>query len=188
LINDVLDLSKIESGKAEWNVSEVDIRAAIEEVLAAMNQTLRERKVRVEAKLADGASRVQVDRDRLIQVVLNLLSNAVKFCPSKNGRIEVALSEADGFVRVDVRDNGAGIRLEDRAIIFEKFRQGGDTLTDKPQGTGLGLPISRHIIEHFGGRLWVDSRPGQGACFSFVLPIGAVAASTGVARQVAQGA
>jgi hypothetical protein len=188
LINEVLDLSKIESGKAEWNVSEVDIRAAIEEVLAAMNQTLRERKVHVDAKLADGASRVQVDRDRLIQVVLNLLSNAVKFCPSKNGRIEVALSEADGLVRVDVRDNGAGIRLEDRAIIFEKFRQGGDTLTDKPQGTGLGLPISRHIIEHFGGRLWVDSRPGQGACFSFVLPVGAAAASTGVARQVTQGA
>jgi signal transduction histidine kinase len=173
LINDVLDLSKIESGRAEWNVSEVDVKTAIEDALAGMTQTLRERNVQVDVQSADGAAPVQVDRDRLIQVLVNLLSNAVKFCRSDAGRIEVRLAEAEGFVRVDVRDNGPGIRPQDQAIIFEKFRQAGDTLTDKPQGTGLGLPISRHIVEHFGGRLWVDSRPGQGACFSFLLPIGA---------------
>jgi Na+/proline symporter/nitrogen-specific signal transduction histidine kinase len=177
LINDVLDLSKIESGRAEWNVSEVDVKLVIEDVLAGLNQALRDKNIQIEKNLAGNVPCIQVDRDRLVQVLLNLLSNAVKFCRRQEGRIQVDLSEADGFVRVDVRDNGPGIRPEDQMIIFEKFRQVGDTLTDKPQGTGLGLPISRHIIEHFGGRLWVDSRPGEGACFSFVLPIGVAEAS-----------
>ena len=72
---------------------------------------------------------------------------------------------------MDVEDNGPGIRPEDQQLIFEKFRQGGDTMTDKPQGTGLGLPISKQIVEHFGGRLWVESEPGKGAVFSFTLPL-----------------
>lgn len=74
-------------------------------------------------------------------------------------------------VRVDVRDNGPGIRPEDQQVVFEKFRQGGDALTDRPQGTGLGLPISRQIVSHLGGELWVESEPGQGATFSFTLPV-----------------
>jgi signal transduction histidine kinase len=73
-------------------------------------------------------------------------------------------------LRVDVRDNGRGISPEDQRVVFDKFRQGGDTLTGKPQGTGLGLHISRHIVERFGGRMWVASAPGEGACFSFTLP------------------
>jgi signal transduction histidine kinase len=76
---------------------------------------------------------------------------------------------ADGL-RVDVADNGIGVSLDDQRVIFEKFRQVGDTLTQKPQGTGLGLPICRQIIHHFGGRLWVESSPGRGATFSFLLP------------------
>jgi signal transduction histidine kinase len=103
--------------------------------------------------------------------LLNLLSNAVKFCDPGRGRIEVSLAASGDEVRVDVRDNGPGISEKDQEIIFEKFRQAGDTLTDKPQGTGLGLPISRQIIEHLGGRLWVESRLGAGACFSFTLPV-----------------
>jgi len=113
---------------------------------------------------------VKADRTRLKQVLINLLSNAVKFVEPGRGRVEVALSEDGEFLRVDVRDNGKGISLEDQAIIFDKFRQAGDTLTGKPQGSGLGLHISRRIIEHFGGRMWVASRPGEGACFSFTLP------------------
>jgi len=114
---------------------------------------------------------VSGDVDRIIQVMLNLLSNAVKFCEAGEGRIEIALSERAGRLRVDVRDNGPGISAEDQAIIFDKFRQAGDTLTNKPQGTGLGLHICRHIVAHHGGELWVESRPGAGACFSFTLPI-----------------
>jgi signal transduction histidine kinase len=113
---------------------------------------------------------VSADLDRVIQVLLNLLSNAVKFCDPAQGRIEMTLADTGEWVRVDVHDNGPGIDAADQKIIFEKFRQAGDTLTDKPQGTGLGLPISRQIVEHLGGRLWVESRPGAGACFSFTLP------------------
>jgi signal transduction histidine kinase len=136
----------------------------------------KEKKVRVETRLPEGVPPVNADLDRLVQVLLNLLSNALKFCAQGQGCVEVALTEADGVVRVDVRDNGPGIKPEDQAIIFDKFRQAGDTLTGKPPGTGLGLHISRQIIEHFGGRMWVESRTGEGARFSFTLPIAPAAA------------
>jgi len=106
--------------------------------------------------------------------VANLLSNAVKSCEPERGRIDVTLSQTGTEVRIDIRDNGPGISPEDQAGIFEKFRQAGDALTTKPAGTGLGLRISRQIIEHFGGRLWVESRRGEGTCFSFTLPAEAV--------------
>ena len=106
-----------------------------------------------------------------MQVMLNLISNAVKFCDRRDGRIAIALHVLPEALRVDVRDNGAGIDPADHETIFEKFRQVGDTLTEKPQGTGLGLPISRQIVEHFGGTLWVESARGQGSTFSFMLPL-----------------
>jgi signal transduction histidine kinase len=111
------------------------------------------------------------DRDRLMQVMLNLLSNAAKFCERPDGKVTVALGRQDGFLRVDVTDNGIGISAADQAVIFDKFRQVGDTLTQKPKGSGLGLAISRQIIDHFGGRLWVTSRPGAGSTFSFTVPV-----------------
>jgi signal transduction histidine kinase len=107
----------------------------------------------------------------LIQVMLNLLSNAVKFCPPVDGRVTVRLHRERDNLRVDVLDNGPGIEPAEQRLIFEKFRQMGDTMTAKPQGTGLGLPISRQIIEHFGGHLWVESASGRGATFSFALPL-----------------
>jgi len=173
LINQVLDLSKIESGKAEWQATNVDMTAVISDTVAAMSQVFQERHIEVKVKAPDRVSPVAVDVDRIIQVMLNLLSNAAKFCESGKGRIEIALSEQARNLRVDVRDNGPGIDPKDQAIIFDKFRQVGDTLTDKPHGSGLGLHISRRIVEHFGGRLWVESSRGRGACFSFTLPTGA---------------
>ena len=171
LINQVLELSKIESGKAEWRESRVDMNQLISDTVAAMGQLFKEKNIGVETHLPGNALSVTADIDRIIQVMLNLLSNAVKFCDSANGRIEIALVEHGGRIRVDVRDNGPGIKPADQQIIFDKFVQVGDTLTDKPQGSGLGLHISRHIIERHGGKLWVESRPGHGACFSFTLPI-----------------
>jgi signal transduction histidine kinase len=106
-----------------------------------------------------------------VQVMVNLLSNAVKFVEAGRGRVEVAPAVQDAYLRVDVRDNGPGIGREYHEAIFDKFRQAGDPLAGKPHGSGLGLHISRRIIEHFGGRLWVASHPGEGACFSFTLPL-----------------
>jgi signal transduction histidine kinase len=170
LINQVLDLAKIESGRAEWHVSRLDLKQVVADALANMSEVANEKGVAVAVHAPDKLPPVQADLDRLVQVLLNLLSNAVKFCEPGRGRIDVTLSERGGCVRVDVRDNGPGIGEENHAVIFEKFGQAGDTLTGKPSGTGLGLPISKQIIEHLGGRLWVESRRGEGACFSFTLP------------------
>ena len=180
LINQVLDLAKIESGRAEWRESAVDMKEVISDTLAAMGQLFKEKRVEVVARLPEKVSAVTADLDRMIQVMLNLLSNAMKFCDPANGRIEIVLDERDGYLRVDVRDNGRGIGPEDQAAIFSKFRQVGDTLTEKPQGSGLGLHISRQIVEHFGGKMWVESSLGCGACFSFTLPTGVTAAERAV--------
>jgi signal transduction histidine kinase len=106
-----------------------------------------------------------------MQVVINLLSNAVKFVPANEGQVAVTLSADAAALRVSVTDNGPGIRREDQQVIFDRFRQGGDAMTSKPTGTGLGLPISRKIVEYFGGKLWVESDLGKGASFVFSLPL-----------------
>ena len=171
LINQILDASKLESGKASWHLSEFDLKEIIEEAVVAMSPVLKENEIRLETRLPKGTQKVVADLDRVVQVMLNLLSNAVKFCEPGKGRIEVSLTEGADHVRVDVKDNGRGISPEDQRIVFDKFRQTGDALTGKPHGTGLGLHISRHIVERFGGRMWVASVPGEGACFTFTLPI-----------------
>jgi hypothetical protein len=170
LINQVLDLAKIESGRAEWHMTHADLREVLADTVTRMSQVYKEKNVRIELKMPEHVPPVNADVDRLIQVILNLLSNALKFSPENSGRVEVSLGAENGELVVSVRDNGPGVRAEDQSYIFDKFRQVGDTLTGKPPGTGLGLHISRQIIEHFGGRLWVESRFGHGACFSFALP------------------
>jgi Na+/proline symporter/nitrogen-specific signal transduction histidine kinase len=170
LINQVLDLSKLESGRAEWQDARLDLREVIADTVTGMSQVFEERDIKVAMRIPDRVAPIRGDVDRIIQVMLNLLSNAAKFCDAGRGRIEIALSEHGATLRVDVRDNGPGIDPSDQKVIFDKFRQVGDTLTAKPYGSGLGLHISRRIVEHFGGRLWVESSPGAGACFSFTLP------------------
>ncbi len=177
LINQVLDLSKIESGRAEWQAARLDLREVIADTVTGMSQVFEERNIKVELKLPERVAAINADVDRIIQVLLNLLSNAAKFCDAAQGRIEIALAQHGGSLRVDVRDNGPGIEPAYQSVIFDKFRQVGDTLTAKPHGSGLGLHISRQIVEHYGGRMWVESRPGGGACFSFTLPLDVAAAS-----------
>ena len=171
LINQVLDVSRLESGRVEWHESLLDMREVIEDTAASTSQLFRERDVKLERQLPGRVPKVRADLDRIVQVVVNLLSNAVKFIEPGRGRVQITLAEEPGFLRVDVRDNGPGISPADQEVIFDKFRQASDPLTGKTQGSGLGLYISRRIIEHSGGRLWVTSRPGQGACFSFTLPL-----------------
>jgi hypothetical protein len=176
LINQVLDLAKLESGNAEWHSSEVNLKELIEEAAAAVGPVMAENRVKLTLDLPQSVRAVTADRDRLTQVLLNLISNAVKFCDRQAGQITIALRELTGALQVDVADNGPGIPRQQQDLIFEKFRQGGDSLTEKPQGTGLGLPISRQIVTHLGGRLWVQSEPGRGATFSFTVPLARTAA------------
>jgi signal transduction histidine kinase len=171
LINQVLDLSKLESGNAEWNPADVDMREVVEEAAASTAQLFKDRNVTLETRLPRDVPPVTADRDRVMQVMLNLLSNAAKFCAQRNGRVVVSLTQHDEYLQTDVEDNGAGISDADQKVIFDKFRQVGDAMIAKPQGTGLGLSISRQIVQHLGGRLWVQSRAGEGARFSFTIPI-----------------
>jgi signal transduction histidine kinase len=155
----------------EWSLSEIDLKAVIEEALTTTGQLFQEKNIQIELDLPTNVPPIIADRDRTVQVLLNLLSNAMKFCNSEAGWVAIRLHVHTENVQVDVVDNGPGIHPKDQELIFEKFRQVGDTLTEKPQGTGLGLPICRHIITYFGGKLWVESKPGHGATFSFTLPV-----------------
>ncbi|OHC63198.1 MAG: histidine kinase [Rhodocyclales bacterium GWA2_65_19] len=173
LINQILDLAKLESGRAEWTVAAVDVAEVIREAAESLTALFAEKHVTLELDASHPGLMVLADRDRLMQVMVNLLSNALKFVPAESGRVKVGAGGTVNEVRVSVADNGPGIQSEDQEVIFDKFRQGAgttDVLTDKPQGTGLGLPISRQIIEYFNGRLWVESAPGAGARFVFTLP------------------
>ncbi|MFM2059484.1 MAG: hypothetical protein RLY71_3869, partial [Pseudomonadota bacterium] len=169
LVNQVLDMAKIESGHADWHDADADLGAIVRGALQSTAELMRSRGIRVETELPDALPPLHADTDRLTQVVLNLLSNAAKFVPEGRGLIRVRLRADASGAQVEVSDNGPGVPAEQQALIFEKFRQGGDE-THRPQGTGLGLPISREIVEHYGGRIWLKCDPGQGATFGFSLP------------------
>ncbi|MCW5752354.1 MAG: histidine kinase [Alphaproteobacteria bacterium] len=172
LINQVLDLAKLEAGSMSWSLEQVDPAEVVREAVSATSQLFRDKRIPLEIQLDPAAPILWSDRDRLIQVIINLLSNAVKFCAADRDRVEVRLSResAGGGVVICVKDTGPGIPLHAQPTIFEKFQQIGDMLTAKPEGTGLGLAICRSIVERLGGRIWVSSRPGSGAEFCFRLP------------------
>ncbi len=170
LIANILDLAKMESGRVDWNMPVLDLRDSMRQALHATAPLFADKRVQMKLELPARPAMVRVDPDRMVQVMVNLLSNAVKFVPTETGCVEVTLVAEQARVQVSVRDNGPGVRLQDQELIFEKFAQGGDTLTDRPAGTGLGLPISRQIVAHFGGRMWLESAPGEGASFHFELP------------------
>ncbi|MBX3605534.1 MAG: histidine kinase [Piscinibacter sp.] len=169
LVNQVLDMAKIESGHAEWRNESLDLRELVAHAVQTTAGEFRERGAQVEVHAPDRMPPLQADRDRLLQVLLNLLTNAAKFVPAGRGRVTVTLAADERAAHVQVCDNGPGVPKDQQALVFEKFRQGGDA-SNRPQGTGLGLPISRQIVEHYGGRMWLKSEPGQGSCFGFDLP------------------
>ena len=171
LINQVLDLAKLESGLADWRIVPLDPGAAIEEAIAAASGVLEERNARLRLDLPENSPPILADHDRLVQVIVNLLSNAAKFCDRADGAIVVSARPAGSLLRLEVRDNGPGVPTAQREAIFEKFHQGGVTLTDKPRGTGLGLPISRQIVARLGGEIWVEGNSGGGAAFAFTVPL-----------------
>jgi signal transduction histidine kinase len=173
LVNQVLDMAKIESGHAEWRNADVDMNQLLTQAVQTTAEMFRERGADIRLALPGQPAILRADPDRLMQVMLNLLSNAAKFVPVGAGRVDVTLYMDAQGVTVAVQDNGPGVPVAQQSLIFEKFRQGGDD-AHRPQGTGLGLPISRQIVAHFGGRMWMESGPGQGARFVFQLPWTAV--------------
>jgi signal transduction histidine kinase len=170
LVNQVLDLAKIESGAANWQTERVDLGELIQKAADSTEQLFRDKGAVVALNLPERPSVLWGDRDRLTQVMLNLLSNAAKFVPDEGyGRVEISLRKIQEGFLVTVADNGCGIAEDELPVVFEKFRQGSGG-HEKPVGTGLGLPISQRIIEHMDGRIWAESTPGEGAIFSFILP------------------
>ena len=169
LIDDVLDLAKIEAGKLEWHMDNVVIAEVIDQATAATSSLFDQRGLQLVKEIAPDLPPVTGDRNRLVQVVINLISNAVKFTDA--GSVTCRAAVRDGEIVVSVIDTGLGIAPADHPKVFERFKQVGDTLTDKPKGTGLGLPICREIVEHHEGRIWVESDLGRGSTFSFTLPI-----------------
>ena len=168
LIDDVLDLTRLESGKLDWHIAELEVAGLVEEAVAGYRAALATKGLECRVAVEPGLPRIPGDRQRLIQVLHNLLSNALKF--TKAGTVEVrAAREGDG-VRLTVADTGPGIPGAEQERIFDTFHQSGEPLTDKPKGTGLGLAVSRLIVRRHGGRIWVDSRPAQGSAFSVFLP------------------
>ncbi|HVT84895.1 MAG TPA: GAF domain-containing protein [Chitinophagaceae bacterium] len=170
LINDVLDLAKIEAGKMEWNMESVNMAEVAERAIAATTSLFVQKNLKLIKHIDADLPEISGDRDKLIQVIINLISNAVKF--TEKGSITCSVSRKANELVVSVADTGIGISKEDYGAVFEQFKQvGGDTLTDKPKGTGLGLPICKEIVEHHGGHIWLESEVGKGSTFSFALPI-----------------
>jgi len=182
LINQVLDLAKIESGGVEWLDACVPLNKVVDDAVGTLGSLFAEHDIVLTREIPDETVWVMADRDRLMQVVINLLSNAVKFCEPVRGRVNISLRVHDGRARVAVRDNGPGIPAEEHGRIFDKFHQLKGSRDEKPRGSGLGLTISHRIMQHHGGRIWVESAPGAGAAFIFELnltPPGECAAQAG---------
>lgn len=169
LINDVLDIAKMEAGKVEWKMEPITVTEIIERAISATDALFTRKEVQMIKDIEEELPEVTGDKDRLIQTVINLISNANKF--TSEGSITCQVRKTGKEIIISVIDTGIGIAREDQDKVFDRFKQIGDTLTDKPKGTGLGLAISRQIVEYHGGRIWVESEPGKGSKFSFTIPI-----------------
>ena len=169
LINDILDLSKIEAGRMELDVDTFDLRQALDNGLTLVRERASRRGVRLDQALDPRVSTVQADERKVKQVLLNLLSNALKFTP-EGGHVTVRARLIEKMVEISVSDTGVGIALEDQEAVFEEFRQVG-TASKKVEGTGLGLALCRKFVEFHGGKIWVESQLGAGSTFTFTIPV-----------------
>jgi signal transduction histidine kinase len=169
LINDILDLSKVEAGRVELELAKFDLPLAVENAIMLVRERANRHGVslyqEVDKRLGDFVG----DERKIKQILLNLLSNAVKFT-SEGGRIGIRAMPVDSSVEISVSDTGIGIAPEDQATIFEEFRQVGTADAQKHEGTGLGLTLAKKFVELHGGRMWVESEVGKGSTFTFTLP------------------
>jgi Na+/proline symporter/signal transduction histidine kinase len=179
LINNVLDFQKIEAGQIQWQMMRLDFREVIEDSIFSIGQLIEEKNIDLTLDISNQYSFVSGDKDRLVQVMVNLISNAVKFCDPENGKIQVGMhreilktgANENHSLKVFVKDNGIGISNKDREIVFHEFRQIIAGARGRPAGTGIGLTITKHIIDSHGGRIWVESELAKGATFVFTLPL-----------------
>ena len=169
LINDILDLSKIEAGRMELEAADFDLPSTIDNALLLVRERASRRGITLGHSVDERLGAFRGDERKVKQVLLNLLSNALKFTP-EGGRIDVRAAPQDGVAEISVADTGVGIAPEDQEAVFEEFRQVG-TADKKVEGTGLGLALSRKFIELHGGRIWVESEVGKGSTFRFTLPV-----------------
>jgi signal transduction histidine kinase len=169
LINEILDLSKVEAGRMELELAAFDLPLAIDNARTFVRERATKRGVNLDVTVDERLGDFVGDERKIKQILLNLLSNAVKFTP-EGGRIGIKAKQADGSVEISVSDTGIGIAPEDQAKIFEEFRQVGGDYAKKIEGTGLGLTLAKKFVELHGGRIWVTSEVGKGSTFSFTLP------------------
>jgi signal transduction histidine kinase len=170
LINDILDLSKVEAGRMELDASTFDLPSAIANAMTLIRERAQKHEIALSLDADPELGEITADERKFKQILLNLLSNAVKFTPD-GGRIEVTACRAADEISVAVHDTGIGIAPEDQQAVFEEFRQVGRNYTNKQEGTGLGLALTRKFVELHGGRIWLESVPGQGSTFTFTIPV-----------------
>ncbi|OGQ80319.1 MAG: hypothetical protein A3F90_10790 [Deltaproteobacteria bacterium RIFCSPLOWO2_12_FULL_60_19] len=170
LINEVLDLSKIEAGRMELNIEPASLRDILDAVQTTMRPLAAQKAIDIRVEGDSGVEPVPIDAARIKQVLLNLVGNAIKFTPEA-GRVWVRADAESGSLRVEVGDTGPGISAVDQERIFLEFEQiKMDRGWDKPEGTGLGLALAKRFVEMHGGKIWVESELGKGSCFIFTLP------------------
>jgi signal transduction histidine kinase len=170
LINDILDLAKIEAGRMELEVTDFHLPQAIDNAITLIRERAARRAITLNVDVDPRLGEIKGDERKVKQVLLNLLSNAIKFTP-EGGRVSVQAGLGDGLAEISVIDTGVGIAPEDHEAVFEEFRQVGSDYAKKHEGTGLGLTLSRRFVELHGGKIWVKSQLGQGATFTFTLPV-----------------
>jgi len=170
LINDILDLSKVEAGRMDLELSTFDLPGAIANAMTLVRERAQRHGIVLGQQVDAQLGEITADERKFKQILLNLLSNAVKFTPD-GGRIDVTARSDGDFVAVAVHDTGIGIAPEDQQAVFEEFRQVGRNYTNKQEGTGLGLALTKRFVELHGGKIWLDSEPGKGSTFTFTIPV-----------------
>jgi two-component system sensor histidine kinase GlrK len=170
LVNSLLDLSKMEAGMMTYTFNQGSLAPLIERAMIEMVPLVESKKIRLERDGFEGVPAIRMDSERILQVLRNLIGNAVKFTP-EGGRITISARQADKGVEVSVADTGPGIPVEKLTTVFDKYQQAGATGSYRMRGTGLGLSIAKHVITSHGGRIWAESKLGEGSTFTFVLPL-----------------
>jgi signal transduction histidine kinase len=170
LINDILDLSKIEAGRMELEVSTFSLPAALSNAITLVRERAQRHAIELGLDIDEALGEFSGDERKFKQIMLNLLSNAVKFTPD-GGRVDVSAKRLNGKLEVMVRDTGIGIAPEDQAVVFEEFKQVGGDNVRKAEGTGLGLALTKRFVELHGGAIRLESTPGQGSTFTVSLPL-----------------